>query len=201
LQSIDFVEMNPNLFCNAAGTILRCSVFYREGDEMKVALASRYRMWMLLLLPATAGVGTIALWLRTLNWPHCIDGRGLTLRYRRRIDWHSVTKIGLSRSYLDGHCARLRIHHAAGTCDVPLDALRDGQGVVRAVLTMFDQARNRRAGEDFRPIADTIEREPLRGERHGAVRDQGMHRLVDTIIHPRRWMPYGVEVELQEEQA
>ena len=158
---------------------------------MKVTLAHRYRMWMLVLLLATAGVGTVALWLRTLAWPLRIDHRGVTLRYRRRIAWHSITKIGLSRSYLDGHCAQLRIHHTAGTCNIPLDALRDGQDVLTTVLAMFDQARNRADGNrqaspaDEDPVAQRGVRSPTDDRDTRGI--QGGNRLSVGVGRLWRW--------------
>ena len=107
---------------------------------MKVVLARSYRMWMLVLFPATAGLGTVALWLRSMNWPLRIDEQGVVLRHHGRVNWHSVTKLGLSRSYVDGRCSQIRIHYGWGTSKVPVDALEDGQAVVRAIVTFFEQA-------------------------------------------------------------
>jgi hypothetical protein len=95
---------------------------------------------MLLLLPMTAGLGTVALWLRSMNWPLRIDVEGIVLRHHGRVDWHSVTKLGLSRSYIDGHCSQIRIHYGRGTSKIPVDALEDGQAVVSAIVTFFEQA-------------------------------------------------------------
>jgi hypothetical protein len=106
---------------------------------MKVALASQYRMWMFALFPTTLGVGTAALWLRSLSWPLRIDAAGLTLRHRRRVDWQSVRKIGVSRSYLDGHVGEMRIHHDRGICKIPLQGLKDGEEVAETILSMFKQ--------------------------------------------------------------
>lgn len=112
---------------------------------MKVALAPRYRNWMLALLPTTLGVGTLALWLRSLNWPCHIDEAGVTFRYRRRVDWRSVRKICVSRSYRDGHVSRIRIRYTGGASTIPVDRLQDGQEVVRIMLAMFEQANRARA--------------------------------------------------------
>jgi hypothetical protein len=95
---------------------------------------------MLLLLPTTAGLGTVALWLRSMNWPLRIDEDGVVLRHHGRVDWHSVTKLGLSRSYLDGNCSQIRIYYGRGTSKIPVDALEDGQAVVRAIVTFFERA-------------------------------------------------------------
>ena len=94
---------------------------------MKVALASRYRNLMLALFPATLGLGTAVLWLRSLSWPLSIDEAGIMLRHRRRVEWASIRKIGLSRSYLDGRVAQVRIHHSGGICKIPMHGLEDGQ--------------------------------------------------------------------------
>jgi hypothetical protein len=116
-----------------------------EGKAMKVALAPQYRMWMFALFPATLGIGTAALWLRSLSWPLRVDATGLTLRHHRRVNWQSITKIGVSRSYLDGHVAQLRIHHHGGVNRIPVHGLQDGEKVARTILTMFELAHRPRA--------------------------------------------------------
>jgi hypothetical protein len=55
-------------------SIRNCAVHSSSVPEgMKVVLASYYRLWMLALFPTTLGVGTLALWWRSLNWPLRID--------------------------------------------------------------------------------------------------------------------------------
>jgi hypothetical protein len=97
------------------------------------------------LLPATLGVGTAALWLRSLGWPLRIDATGVTLRHHRRVDWHSITRIGVSRSYVDGHVAQLRIHHDGVVNKIPLHDLLEGEKVARAIINMFERAHPPRA--------------------------------------------------------
>jgi hypothetical protein len=93
---------------------------------------------MFALLPSTLGLGSAALWLHSLNWPLTVDEAGLTLRNRRQMGWVSVEKIGLSRSYLDGHVSQLRIHFDdGGVSKIPVRALHDGQTVVKTILTNF----------------------------------------------------------------
>ena len=104
---------------------------------MKIELAPNYRKWMLLLLPATLGLGTAALWIMSLKWPLRIDEEGLTLRDRRRIGWHSIRKISFSRNYLDGRVSRIRIYHETGLARIRTDRLQHGQDVARIVLAMF----------------------------------------------------------------
>jgi hypothetical protein len=112
------------------------------GDTaMKITLAPQYRRWMFLLLPATLGVGTAALWLRSLRWPCSIDEQGLTLRSRRKVRWQAIRQITVVCNYLDGRVARIDIRRRGGTCRVPVNALRDGQRVATAILTMFKQSR------------------------------------------------------------
>lgn len=120
---------------------------------MKIALARRYWVWMLALLPATLGVGSLALWLLSLNWPVAFDERGLTLRRRRHLSWRSITKIGVSRNYLDGHIARIRIHYRGGVSNVPTYALQDGHNAAEAILTMFERSR--------RPLAAARSSNPM----------------------------------------
>jgi len=110
---------------------------------MKVVLAHRYRIWMLALLPATLGVGTAALWARSLSWPASIDAEGLTLRSRRRLAWPAIRQITVVRDYLDGYVARIDIHRRGGVTRIPVHALRDGERVVAMILTMFKQTRRR----------------------------------------------------------
>lgn len=104
---------------------------------MKVALAPRYRMWMLVLFPTTLGLGTVILWLRSLSWPLNVDESGLTFRHRRRVQWNSVKRICVSRSYLDGHVSTVRIDYDGGAKIFPVDSLKDGQTVVRDILRTY----------------------------------------------------------------
>jgi hypothetical protein len=114
---------------------------------MRVELAPSYRTWMLALLPTTLGVGTAALWLRSLSWPLSIDADGLTLRYHRKLRWSSMRKIGVSRSYLDGHVGEIRIHHRGGVRRIPLRGLRDGERIAEMIITLFKQTRRGDAGD------------------------------------------------------
>jgi hypothetical protein len=112
---------------------------------MKIALAPHYRNWMVALVPMTLGLGTVALWARSLNWPLIVDETGLTLRSHRRVEWRSVRAIGLSRSYLDGHVLHLRIHHERGTSIIPVRGLRDGEAVASTIVAMFKRTIHRPA--------------------------------------------------------
>jgi hypothetical protein len=114
----------------------------RGTGPMKIALAPQYRFWMFALLPTTLGLGTAALWARSLNWPLRIDSEGLTLRYRRKVPWKSIKKISVWRNYRDGHVSRMDIHHKAGTSKIPVRGLQDGEKVAGIILTSFKQARN-----------------------------------------------------------
>jgi hypothetical protein len=146
---IEFIAKQQEPYCAAA-------VHPAKGN-MKVALASRYRNLMLVLFPATLGLGTAMLWLRSLSWPLRVDDAGMTLRHRGRVEWASIRKIGLSRSYLDGRVSKLRIHYARGTCTIPVRGLEDGQEVARIIIAMFEHAkRARRARTDRTPGRDNI---------------------------------------------
>jgi hypothetical protein len=115
---------------------------------MKVALAPYYRNWMMALFPTTLGLGTALLWLCTLNCPQSIDETGVTLRYGRRVGWCSIRKIGVSRSYFDGHVSQVRIYYDGGASKIPVARLQDGQDVVRIILAAFalvTQARMRQS--------------------------------------------------------
>ena len=109
--------------------------------EMRIALALQYRFWMFALLPTTLGLGTAALWARSLNWPLSVDADGLTLRYRRRVPWNSIKKISVWRNYHDGQVSRMDIHHHGGTSKIPVRGLQDGEKVARIILASFKQAR------------------------------------------------------------
>jgi hypothetical protein len=115
------------------------TVIYPGRGKMKVALAHRYRSWMLILFPATLGLGTAALWFHSRNWPLNIDEGGVRFRSHRHVAWNSIRKICVSRSYLDGHVSQMRIHHTGGVSRVPVDGLDDGQRVVKTILSFFAQ--------------------------------------------------------------
>jgi hypothetical protein len=111
---------------------------------MKVALAPKYHIWMFVLLPTTLGLGTAALWARSLNWPLSVDANGITLRHRGRVPWKSIRKIKVWRDYLDGHVSRIDIHRHRRICKVPVRALQDGEKVVETILSMFKVAHRAR---------------------------------------------------------
>lgn len=77
------------------------------------------------------------LWLRTLGWPLKVDETGITLRHHRRVGWSAITKIGVSRSYLDGHVSQIRVHYGRKVSRIPIRALRDGARVAEAILAQF----------------------------------------------------------------
>jgi hypothetical protein len=106
---------------------------------------------MFVLFPSTLGLGSAALWLHSLNWPLELDEAGLTFRNHRQVSWAAIKKIGVSRSYRDGHVCQIRIHYCDGVSRIPVYALKDGQTVVRTILTMFanaDGTRTRHEGSN-----------------------------------------------------
>jgi hypothetical protein len=128
-------------------TLGTVAVIHSEREVMKVALSFRYRTWMLALLPMTLGLGTAALWVRSLNWPLSVNESGITLRRHCRVEWRSIRKIRVSRSYLDGHASQICIHHNRGVSNIPVRNLRHGQLVVRTILDMFEASREARLVE------------------------------------------------------
>jgi hypothetical protein len=119
---------------------------------MEVNLSPSYRAWMVALLPATFGIGTTALWVRSLRWPRTVDVRqGITLRYRRQLPWDAITKIRVVQSYLDGHVLRLEIHYRGGICKIPIHAIRDGENVARTIIASF--RRKRRSASSVTTVA------------------------------------------------
>jgi hypothetical protein len=118
---------------------------------MKVELAPRYQLLMLALFPATFGLGTGFLWFRSSHWPIEVNEEGLILRNRSRWDWRSIRKISVSRSDLDGHYSRIRIHHDGGrVITIPTNGLLDGQRVAKAVLMAFKGTRWIKAHDESR---------------------------------------------------
>ena len=51
-----------------------------------------------------------------------VDADGLTLRHGRKVPWQSIGKICVSCDYLDGHVARVEIHHRDGISKIPVRA-------------------------------------------------------------------------------
>jgi hypothetical protein len=131
-------------------------VICAEGDAMKVELAARYRGWMFALFPATLGLGTAALWLRSRNWPLMIDETGVRLRSHRYVGWASITKLSVSRNYLDGHVSHIRMHHAGGITKVPVGGLEDGQSVASAMIFMFKRTNGDKDREEAEGAMDGI---------------------------------------------
>jgi hypothetical protein len=128
---------------------------------MRIALASHYRIWMLALFPITLGFGSAALWLRSCNWPLSIDDAGIILRRHRRVGWHSIKRIGTSRSYLDGRISEIRIYYDGGVSRVPVRALQNGQNVVSIILAMFARSNELQRGHDrvtLSPITESSSR-------------------------------------------
>src|SRR5580698_6927275 len=140
---------------------------------MKVALAPRYRTWMFVLFPSTLGLGSAALWLHSLNWPLELDEAGLTLRNHRQVSWAAIRKIGVSRSYRDGHVCQIRIHYGDGVSKIPVHALQDGQTVVRAILTMFARTDRARARQEGRRVPNSPQRDKTDSRICGAAHSFG----------------------------
>jgi hypothetical protein len=69
--------------------------FYPDPNRaaQKVALASRYRNLMLVLFPATLGLGTAVLWLRSLSWPLGLDEAGIMEQSRIGRDHGAAAKL------------------------------------------------------------------------------------------------------------
>src|SRR5580704_7066719 len=107
---------------------------------MRVVLASRYRFWMLVLLPVTLGLGTALLWLRSLRWPSAIDDGGITLRDWRKVPWQAIDKIHVRKTYYGDRVTRLDIYHRSGGIDrIPICALQNGQTIAGTIVAAFKQ--------------------------------------------------------------
>jgi hypothetical protein len=131
------------------------------------AITSPYWNWMITLFRTTLGPGIIVLWRGGLNYP-LVDEGGLTLSRQRRIDWRTIKKIGVSRSYVDGHVSEIRIHHRSGISKIPVHGLQNGQALVRTILNKFEQ----------------VDRTPARAHQAPAERDQGLSPLT---VRRRCW--------------
>jgi hypothetical protein len=131
------------------------------------AITSPYWNWMITLFRTTLGPGIIVLWRGGLNYP-LVDEGGLTLSRQRRIDWRTIKKIGVSRSYVDGHVSEIRIHHRSGISKIPVHGLQNGQALVRTILNKFEQ----------------VDRTPARAHQAPAEPDQGLSPLT---VRRRCW--------------
>ena len=96
------------------------------------------------------------------------------------MSWRSIDKIGLSRSYLDGHVSELRIHHTSGISKIPVQRLHEGEKVVRVVLAMF--ARTNQA----QTLKRRAEANAARGLQTGST-----PRATPTRAHFARAAPRG----------
>ena len=146
---------------------------------MKIFLTSRYWNWVIDLFRTIPGAGIIGLWRRGLNYP-LVDEGGLTLCRQCRIDWRTIRKIGVSRSYVDGHVAELRIHHRSGVSNIPVLGLQNRQALVRTILNEFERVNRTRARECQAPAEPAQELSPLTVRRRCWANDAA---LVDQALH------------------
>jgi hypothetical protein len=138
-----------------------------------------------------------------LSWPLRIDADGLTLRYHRRLPWSSISRIGISRSYLDGHAREVRIHHRSGVNKIPLRGLRDGEMVADTILTMFKRTRGRRPNGIPTEIesgeVESREIESTAGGGHLPIQDVQVARHQQGLIHATRDALIKIESEIANE--
>jgi len=109
---------------------------------MAVRLASRYRVFMWLLLPLTLGAGTLVLWLVSLGWPRSLDERALTLRSGKQIPWPSIDRIGVLKveSSSSTRTVHLKIYHTGGMCWIPVSCLDEGEHIANEIRRRHRQA-------------------------------------------------------------
>lgn len=62
-------------------------------DRIEVHLGRNVRVLLILLVPLTLGIGTIAVWLSMLSWPKLVDGEGITTRQGKRYTWSGLTNV------------------------------------------------------------------------------------------------------------
>jgi hypothetical protein len=148
-----------------SSNMLRRSSSHSEREAMKVALASSSWAGMLALFPPTLGVGTAALWSRGLEWPLRVDADGMTSRRHRKVPWGVISRIGASRSYLDGYVCGIRFHHHGSVANISVRGLRDGEQIAGAILTMI----KRTCGNRWNRVAQEIEPRPDENGAPGTV--------------------------------
>ena len=146
---------------------------------MKIFLTSRYWNWVIDLFRTIPGAGVIGLWRRGLNYP-LVDEAGLTLCRQCQIDWRTIRKIGVSRSYVDGHFSEIRIHHLCGISKIPVHGLQNGQALVRTILNKFEQVNRTRARAHQAPAQPAQGLSPLTVRRRCWANDAA---LVDEALH------------------
>jgi hypothetical protein len=173
------------IMSQCSGTILRRDGLGPwMGWTMKIALTSCNWNRIIDLFRTTPGPGIIGLWRRGLSYP-LVDEGGLTLRRECRIDWRTIKKIGVSRSYVDGHVSEIRIHHRSGISKIPVHGLQNGQALVRTILNKFEQVNRTRALAHQAPAAPAQGLSPLTVRRRCWANDakfQGAARLMEKQI-------------------
>jgi hypothetical protein len=144
---------------------------------MKMARAFPYRS----LVP-TLGLSKAVLWVRSLSCQVRLEEDGLTLRHYGKVPWNSITKIGISRNYLDGHLCEIRIHHRNGVSKISVRDLRDGEKIVRATLTMFGRTRRAVQNTDLPEVEPTADNTALAGNGDSPTKD--MSGRLNRITQP-----------------
>lgn len=108
---------------------------------MKVELALRFRIWMLLLLPLTLGVGTVAMWVWAQRLPRWVDNNGIQFRNGRFLRWAEVKRLGVIEQSFSDETARIDLYFKDGTSRIPLTFLADGTYVGDAIRSHFRSAK------------------------------------------------------------
>jgi hypothetical protein len=170
---------NTTLLSQCSGNnVALPNLLKRQGRTMGmgIALEPRYRGWITAVFQATLGLRTSlaaqstvglahALRLCSRNSALAIDEAGLRFDSQSPVAWSSITKISVSRSYLDGHVAQMRVHHARGVDEIRVSELENGQELVGSILSRFKRINKlTHPGEDPDEIGLPILRADPRGE-------------------------------------
>lgn len=115
------------------------------GIPMQTIIArpnSRFLMWMLVLLPATFGLGSLVLWLWHRSFVHKVDSDGIYLWSGKFVAWKDVKGILTRKSYADHDRKVLRLDVLCedGRAIVMPNWLENGPEMVDAVRSQVRQA-------------------------------------------------------------
>ncbi|MBS9477961.1 hypothetical protein [Ancylobacter radicis] len=96
---------------------------------------NRFLMWLLILLPLTCGIGSLALWFWRRSFVYKVTGDGVYLWSGRFVAWKDVKGLLSRKSYNDSDqpVLRLDVLFDDGRAVVLPSWLENGQDMVQAV--------------------------------------------------------------------
>ncbi|WAC26897.1 hypothetical protein [Ancylobacter sp. SL191] len=101
----------------------------------------RFLVWLLILLPTTFGIGSLALWFWHRSFVYKVDPSGIYLWSGRFVPWKDVTGLLSRKSYshVDHNVLRLDVLFDQGRGVVLPRWLENGEEVVQAVRAQVRQ--------------------------------------------------------------